>query len=317
MRIVRIEGIALLLLVSSTGHAGLPAHLADDPSGRPMLLVPRLRACEALRPATPAVVDLALFELVARAERSVEALATVELPALLVAIAASSDVARSDAAGAAQPLPRAAQPSGEALVFVSTQQGPFDDLILRSALRFRVDPFLLKGVLANESKLDPLRSGKRHYALVGGQRRLVAGGAVGIAQFSGGGARGVLALRRARQRRGELTTGFDLERAAVPQEAVPAAAELLAHLIRRYGRDGGITAYNSGVAGGLAVARLGFWNARSAGKLQRSGIFHIQGHRFLLNVLRETNRYRAAAGLTPMQEPPRPRQRAATQLPVL
>lgn len=313
MRSVRLEGIAFFLLISSTGYAGLPAHLADEMTDHAATLTPRLRDATVLRPATPAVVDLALFELVERAERTVESLVTVELSAVLVAAVID---AGAPAEAVASPV-RAAL-TGEARSFARSQLGPFDDLILRSALRFRVGPFLLKGLLANESMLDPVKSGKRRYALIGGRRTLVAGGAVGIAQFSGGGVRGVRALRRARQRRGERVLSFDMDRASVPQEAIPAAAELLAHLIRRYGRDGGITAYNSGVVGGLAVSRLGFWRARRAGKLSRSGIFHIQGHRFLLNVLRQTNRYRIAAGLHPIEQPPRPRRStAAARLPVL
>lgn len=191
----------------------------------------------------------------------------------------------------------------QALVFAQTQQGPFDDLILVAARRWKLDPFLFKGLLANESELDPSRVGKREYASHDGRRLLVSGGAVGIAQFTASGVDGVNALRARRRRNGALVLAFDLERARVAEEAIPAAAELLAHLINRFGRDGGITAYNSGGAGGRAVSRLGFWRARHAGRLQRSGRVLLQGNRFLINVLARASWYREEAGLDPLYEP--------------
>lgn len=188
-------------------------------------------------------------------------------------------------------------------VFTRTQHGPFDNSILAAAQRWKLDPFLLKGLLANESKLDPVRYGKRRYAKRKGELVVVAGGAVGIAQFTGSGIRAVNLLRRRRQRDGRRVLLFDSDLAQVPTQAIFAAAELLAHLLKSYGRDGGITAYNSGVVGGLAVYRYGFWRARSAGKLSRVGIYEIQGYRFLLNVLRRANWYRSQAGLPQLEQP--------------
>lgn len=188
-------------------------------------------------------------------------------------------------------------------VFARTQLGPFDDLILAAALRWQIDPFLLKGLLANESHLDPVQHGKRRYAERGGTRILISGGAMGIAQFTGPGIRAVNALRQRRRRRGEHVLRFDVDRAMQPQEAIPAAAELLAMLLGQFGRDGGITAYNSGVIAGIAVNRLGFWRARRTGKLARVGIYPIQGERFVINVLRRTNFYRKQAGLQGLDPP--------------
>lgn len=202
------------------------------------------------------------------------------------------------------PAPLKARAAADAYtLFAATQHGPFDDLVLSSARRWKLDPFLLKGLLANESKLDPVRFGKRRYAQRDGARVLISGGAMGIAQFTGGGIRAVNLLRRRRNRRGQAVLLFDRARAFEPTAAVPAAAELLAHLIERYGRDGGITAYNSGVVGGIAVSRYGFWRARYKGKLSRVGIYLIQGERFLLNVLRYTNWYRLQVGLAPLDGP--------------
>ncbi|MBK6848735.1 MAG: transglycosylase SLT domain-containing protein, partial [Proteobacteria bacterium] len=160
-----------------------------------------------------------------------------------------------------------------------------------------------QGLLANESELDPDRVGKRSYVSHAGQRLLVSGGAVGIAQFTAAGVQAVNSLRARRRRRGARVLFFDLDRARVPEEAIPAAAELLTHLINRFGRDGGITAYNSGGVGGRAVSRLGFWRARQAGRLQQVGLVRLQGDRFLLNVLARASWYREEAGLDPLYEP--------------
>jgi len=200
--------------------------------------------------------------------------------------------------------PTTPRPTGSTdAVFERTQHGPFDDLILAAAHRFKLDPFLLKGLIANESRLDPVRYGKRRWGRRDGVPMVISGGAVGIAQFTGPGIRAVNMLRKRRRRAGEQALTFDLRRALLPQEAIPAAAELLAYLIRRFGRDGGITAYNAGIVGGMAVSRLGFWRARRTGKLSRSGVYLLQGARFLLNVLRRTNWFREQAGLAPLRAP--------------
>ena len=121
--------------------------------------------------------------------------------------------------------------------------------------------------------------------------------------FSSTGIEMIQMLRSRRIRRGEIVREFDRAMAVLPSEAIAASAELLAFLIEHYGRDGGITAYNSGSTGGRAVARLGFWRARRAGKLRRAGIYHLQGHRFLLNVLNKANVLRRASGLGPLPGP--------------
>ncbi|MBW2731854.1 MAG: transglycosylase SLT domain-containing protein [Deltaproteobacteria bacterium] len=202
-----------------------------------------------------------------------------------------------------EPPKKQPHPQNAYEVFAASQHGPFDDLVLSSARHWKLDPFLFKGLLANESRLDPVRFGKRAYSQDDGPRILISGGAMGIAQFTGGGVRAVNLLRRRRSRRGHHVLTFDRDRAFEPTTAVPAAAELLAHLLDRYGRDGGITAYNSGVVGGATVSRYGFWRARHQGKLSRVGIYLIQGERFLLNVLRYTNWFRRQAGLPPLEGP--------------
>jgi len=189
-------------------------------------------------------------------------------------------------------------------VFVRTQHGPFDDLIAAEAQRWQLDPFLIKGLLANESKLDAIGSGKRRLRQRRGARVVVSGGAVGIAQFTRSGIRAINRLRKHRWLRGDAAAfHFTVRRALTPQEAIPAAAELLAVMIKRYGRDGGITAYNAGGTRGRIVARLGFRRARRAGLLRRSGTIQLQGDRFLPKVLKRTNWYRQQAGLRPLPEP--------------
>jgi hypothetical protein len=212
-------------------------------------------------------------------------------------------------------------PTVEQLAFRLTQHGPFDQLIAVESERHRLDPFLLKGLLLNESELKPTVTGRRQYDLVSGKRRLVSGGSVGIAQFSTSGIKGVTEIRRARARWGDAVETFTYEKALDPDKAIPAAAEVLSFYINTYGRDGGVTAYNTGMVGGQMVRRYGFWRARSMGKLQRAGHIRLQGDRFLLNVLRRTNRLRIDAGLPPAPGPdhgrpsPRsdePRERLAT-----
>lgn len=191
----------------------------------------------------------------------------------------------------------------ELRVFAETQNGPFDQTILNASVRWSLDPFLLKGLLENESRLDPIRLGKYRVAEHEGARVIVSGGAAGIAQFSGGGIRAMAQIRERRAKRGESALSFDRQRALIPDEAIHASAEFLRHLMQRYGRDGGITAYNSGVVGGRIVQRYGFWRAKASGKLNRSGIYHIQGERFLLNVLKRVNHFRRGAGLLDMPAP--------------
>lgn len=195
----------------------------------------------------------------------------------------------------------------ELTVFRETQTGAFDALIADAAETWGIGPFLLKGLLFTESRLDPRLVGKRIYQKVRGRRTRVGGGARGIAQFT---TEGVAALNEARQRRhrdGERVAPLRSNEVWNPRVAIPAAAELLRHYMERFGRDGGITAYNTGPYGGRLVKKLGFFRAKREGKLSRVRDTALQGHKFLLNVLRHTNRYRDAAGLRPLPGPDRER----------
>jgi soluble lytic murein transglycosylase-like protein len=205
--------------------------------------------------------------------------------------AASQPAATSQPAAAAAPatLPAAplASPYPETKVLVAfgaTQRQRYDQEILGAAIRWNLDPFLLKGLLYSESRFEPRRVNRRT-------------GAAGIAQITARGRRGVAQLRG---RRGDKS-GFSLRQALDPKHAIPAAAELLALYSKRYGLDGAIAAYNAGARAGILVRDLGFWPARP-----RVGPF-------LLVVLRHTNRYRTAAGLPPLPLPPVPASQPATQ----
>lgn len=188
-------------------------------------------------------------------------------------------------------------------VFRDTQKGAFDVMIADQAETWGLDPFLFKGLLINESKLDPDLTGKRLYEGRGRKRRAVGGGARGIAQFTFS---GVAAVNEARQRRyyyGERVEAFRRQDVWEPDAAIAASAELLASYIGRFGRDGGVTAYNSGPYGGRLVQKHGFYRARQGGKLSRVGGTRLQGHRFLLNVLRAANALRQEAGLPALAKP--------------
>jgi hypothetical protein len=204
-------------------------------------------------------------------------------------------------------------PTVEQLAFRLTQHGPFDQLIAVESERHRLDPFLLKGLLVNESGLNPSVHGRKQYGLVRGKRRIISGGSVGIAQFSASGIRGVTEIRRMRAKWGDAVEPFTYEKALDPDKAIPAAAEVLSYYLNLYGRDGGVTAYNTGMAGGQMVKRYGFWRARSMGKLSRAGHIKLQGKHFLLNVLRHTNRLRIDAGLPPAPGPDHGRRPAAPE----
>jgi hypothetical protein len=200
-------------------------------------------------------------------------------------------------------------------VFRATQLGSFDPLIADAAEAWRLDPFLLKGLLFTESRMDPSLIGKRIYRKRGGKRVAVGGGARGIAQFTTSGIAAINELRERRRRDGAPgVRPIDADAVMDPAIAVPAAAELLAHYIDRFGRDGGITAYNSGPYGGRLVKRQGFYRARRNGKLSSVGERVLQGHRFLVNVLRHANRFRAGAGLEPLPQPRDNRSRVERKL---
>jgi len=206
-----------------------------------------------------------------------------------------------------EPTPYAAAdgraPTVEQLAFRLTQHGPFDAIIAVESERWHLDPFLLKGLLINESGLKPNSIGRKQYGYVRGKKRVISGGSVGIAQFSASGIRGVTEIRRNRARWGEKVEPFTYKKALDPAKAIPAAAEVLSYYINSYGRDGGVTAYNTGLVGGKLVKRYGFWRARTMSKMQRAGHVRLQGKHFLLNVLRRTNQLRIEAGLPPVPGP--------------
>jgi len=191
--------------------------------------------------------------------------------------------------------------------FCRTQTGPHDAVIAGAAEAWGLDPFLLKGLLENESGLDAERVGKRIYRDVNGRRRAVGGGARGIGQFTSDGVAAVNEIRLRRHRDGVPVRPFTEADVMDPHEAIFAAAELLSSYVSRFGLEGGVTAYNSGPYGGRLVARHGFYGARRTGWLSRRGETQLQGHRFLLNVLRKTNRLRRDASLTPLPYPERDR----------
>jgi hypothetical protein len=259
--------------------------------------------------AAPAVEGAGADDPLARALGQVRGTAGHAAGALRVAVSRSLEELRDSAARAARSsmTPYGAvegrAPTAEQIAFRLTQQGPFDEAIASESERWGLDPFLLKGLLLNESELNPKTIGKKAFAVVRGKRRVVSGGSVGIAQFSASGIRGVTELRRQRAQWGEKVDVFTYEKALDPSKAIPAAAEVLSSYIGSYGRDGGVTAYNTGLGGGQMVRRYGFWRARAMGKLRRHGHVRLQGDRFLLNVLRRTNRLRTGAGLPPLPPP--------------
>lgn len=174
----------------------------------------------------------------------------------------------------------------EVAIYRATQDGEHDARILAAAQAQGLDPWLLKGLLWNESRLRPGMRGRW---------------GVGIASFTPAGVAGVNWLRQRRRQ----PAHFTMAAAMNPDRAIPAAAELLGYLVRRFGRDGGVTAYNAGFAHGAAVARLGYHEAYRRGLLFRCGRVRMSG-RYLVNVLRAADRFRAAAGLPPLDPPGRP-----------
>jgi hypothetical protein len=221
----------------------------------------------------------------------------------LSALTEPSPMARRAAAGREARRKASARRVSELARFRETQRGEFDALIADSAEEWGLCPWLFKGLLENESGLDADRVGRRIYRRVQGKRRAVGGGARGIAQFTKDGVAAVNEVRYRRHKRGERVRPFLPEQVMDPEHAIPASAELLASYIERFGRDGGVTAYNTGPGGGRRVARHGFYNARRTGGLSRHGKAHLQGHRFLINVLKKTNRLRKDADLPPLHYP--------------
>ncbi len=189
------------------------------------------------------------------------------------------------------PSPAAAELPGasrapEHAVFEKTQDGEFDQAILEAAEGFGVDPWLLKGLLINESRLNP---------------RMRSRGGVGIASMTPAGVRGVNEVRRGRG--GHEFEPFSMAKAMDPFEAIPAAAELLGHYTRLYGVAGGIAAYNGGHQHGRAVSRLGYSEAQKRGALRWCGSVRMSGV-YVTNVFAKANLLRSEAGLPPLRLTP-------------
>lgn len=149
-------------------------------------------------------------------------------------------------APASLPASRPALHLDELLVYRATQRGPHDLAIADAAERWGVSPWLMRGLLYHESKLQPAAVNE-------------ATGAAGVAQFTAGGRAGVSNLRRARG----ASPRFTLAHALDPREAIPAAAELLA-----YARD---------VCGGLWQA-LALYNTGSCHHLVTGFVRAVEKH---------------------------------------
>lgn len=160
------------------------------------------------------------------------------------------------------PLPTETIPAEplEQRAFRLTQTDRYDALILDAARTWNLDPFIFKGLLFYESGFQPHKINPR--------------GAAGIAQITAGGRVGV---RNVRCMRGVCRT-FTLQDALNPEKAIPAAAELLAHLRRTCGADRMLSAYNTG-------------NCKARVRV------------FVMMVTQHTNRFRVLGGLPPLPLP--------------
>lgn len=128
----------------------------------------------------------------------------------------------------AQPTTQPAE-TLEDRAFRLTQDHPYDPIIYRAARAEKLDPFILKGLLYEESHLSATIINR-------------ISGAAGIGQFTRAGRAGLNRIRRARDNLEEFTYSHSFN----PQKAIPAAAELLGYLINRWGRNYGIASYNGG-----------------------------------------------------------------------
>lgn len=151
-----------------------------------------------------------------------------------------------------------------------TQDDEYDDLIVEAAQTWSLDPFLLKGLIYEESGGLPTA-------------RNPDSGATGLGQFVRAGITGlnnIRCLRLYHKFRCDLGDDeFTREKALDPEEATQATAELLAYHIGRWGLTVGVESYNGN-------------------KWKKA---------FAQRVLRRTNRFRTTAGLPPLRSHPRPR----------
>ena len=185
-------------------------------------------------------------------------------------------------------------------IFRQLEAHPLDATIAEAADDNGLDPFVLKGLLWNESRLDPTMRSR---------------GGVGIASFTPAGVRGVNEIRRRRAAESghgaadagepgdypedhpnDTAAPFTMRAARDPELAIPAAAELLAYYVRLYGVAGGISGYNGGHLHGRAVRRWGYRGAQRRGKLDWCGDIRMSG-KYAQNVLGKANQLRAEAGL--------------------
>lgn len=168
--------------------------------------------------------------------------------------------------------------------FYVTQTGPHDTAVAQAAQKFGLSPFLLKGLLMTESRMDPAAGSK---------------GGRGIASFTPAGVAGVNWVRKKRGSQNVFTWAQTRD----PEKSIFAAAELLSYRIKQFrSRDAGVSAYNGGGEHGRHVRRYGYWGARKRGLLEYSGGIRMSG-RYLLSVLEQTNLLRTAAGLRPIKLP--------------
>jgi len=174
-------------------------------------------------------------------------------PSVVIAVALTLWLAPGRAAGPGGPATPSAPPNGppaaareaggpsggplrppdlepaEVRAFRVTQTWEWAPDVHAAADEWGLSPWLLLALLWCESRLDPTAVNR-------------TSGAAGLGQFTATGRRG---LERIRAARGEEST-FTRDDAFAPEQAIPAAAELLSWLTTRYGIRGGVAAYNGG-----------------------------------------------------------------------
>jgi hypothetical protein len=160
-------------------------------------------------------------------------------------------------------LGQASRPVSVYAAYQITQEDEHDELIVDAAETWGLDPFLFKALLWEESGVCRKRINPDS-------------GAAGCGQFTRTGIKGLNTIRCLRlHKRTTCDLGdeeFTREKALDPEEAIPAAAELLSWLIDRWG-----------------------WSA----------VAHYNGNKwkwaFSKRVFRTADRYRTMAGLPPLR----------------
>jgi hypothetical protein len=175
---------------------------------------------------------------------------------------------------------------GNAL-FSATQTGPHDALILEAAADNGLDPWVLKGLLANESNLNPKMKSRT---------------GVGIASVTPAGARGVNWIR-AKRGDGHKPEVFTMRDAMDPVKAIPAVAEFVAWGVRSFGSlEAGLGFWNGGFDHARKIKRWGYRCAQQKGLLRWCAGIRMSGV-YVDNVLKRANGFRALAGLPPLSPP--------------